>query len=283
MSTYHDRLNFPKRPRTDARLLCITRAKHGAGWHGTMRLNACTLFYIISGAGAFRLDGERFPILQDDFILVTPHEEHLEISSGTETLEYIALGIDGLDFVSGGGQQPCYIRIHCRGKREEMLFYLKALLSEMETKPASYDIVCQDLLEVLLVKLLRHMPASVTVSASKKSSRECAAIKRYIDSRYKENITLDTLASLTHMNKYYLVHVFHRENGISPISYLIRRRIRESKNLLKNTNHTLSQISQMLGFSSQSYFSQSFKKQENMSPNEYRKLAKKNLQSEEKP
>ncbi len=57
------------------------------------------------------------------------------------------------------------------------------------------------------------------------------------------------------MNKYYLVHSFSKEYGVSPINYLIGRRIEESRYLLADTNHSLSQISHMLGFSSPSYFS----------------------------
>lgn len=68
-----------------------------------------------------------------------------------------------------------------------------------------------------------------------------------------------------------MVHAFSREYGVSPINYLISRRIQESRYLLSDTDHSLSQISHMLGFSSPSYFSQSFRKLEGMSPMEYRK------------
>ena len=82
------------------------------------------------------------------------------------------------------------------------------------------------------------------------------------------------LAEVAHVNKYYLVHTFSKEYGISPINYLISRRIAESKHLLSETDHSLSQISHMLGFSSPSYFSQSFRKLEGVSPMEYRRQSK---------
>ena len=52
---------------------------------------------------------------------------------------------------------------------------------------------------------------------------------------------------------------------------LISRRIQESRFLLRETDLRLSQIAQILGFSSLSYFSQSFRRLENMSPLEYRR------------
>ncbi len=97
---------------------------------------------------------------------------------------------------------------------------------------------------------MRHTDFSLTVTPAQQSSKECAEARRYIDSNFKENISLDQLAELTHVNKYYLVHSFSKEYGVSPINYLIGRRIEESRYLLADTNHSLSQISHMLGFSS---------------------------------
>ena len=95
--------------------------------------------------------------------------------------------------------------------------------------------------------------------------------KRQLDTNYREDISLDLLAELAHLNKYYLAHTFQREYGISPITYLNRRRIEESKHMLGNTSYSLAQISELMGFSSPSYFSQCFRKAEGMTPNEYRR------------
>ena len=54
----------------------------------------------------------------------------------------------------------------------------------------------------------------------------------YLDTNYREDISLDLLAEIAHINKYYLAHTFQREYGISPITYLNRRRIEESKHML---------------------------------------------------
>ena len=107
--------------------------------------------------------------------------------------------------------------------------------------------------------------------AGPRTTRECDLVRRYIDNHFKESLTLEQLAELAHLNKYYMAHTFRREFGVSPINYLISRRIEESRFLLRETDHTLSLISQMLGFSSLSYFSQCFRRVEGVSPTEYRK------------
>ena len=89
-----------------------------------------------------------------------------------------------------------------------------------------------------------------------------------------ETLTLEQLAEEAHMNKYYLSHTFKREYGVSPINYLISRRIEESKYLLAETDLSMSHIAQLLGFSSLSYFSQVFRKTQASSPLEYRQSVK---------
>ena len=108
-----------------------------------------------------------------------------------------------------------------------------------------------------------------------KSSQDCQNIKDYLDKHYAENITLDTLSEESGMNKYYLVHSFTKKYIRSPISYLNEKRIDESKKLLENTDYSIAEISKLIGFSSQSYFSQAFKKKTLMTPNEYRRSVKK--------
>lgn len=95
-------------------------------------------------------------------------------------------------------------------------------------------------------------------------------IKNYIDSHYSEDITLDFLAGLTYINKFHLVHSFTKQVGLSPINYVINRRIEESKNLLKTTNYSVRDITTIVGFSNSSYFSQTFKKMTGESPRSYR-------------
>ena len=76
------------------------------------------------------------------------------------------------------------------------------------------------------------------------------------------------------MNKYYLAHAFTKYTGLSPINYLLQKRIQEAKSLLESTSCSIAQISNMLGFSSQSYFSQVFKKSTGKTPIQHRNESK---------
>ena len=256
-----------------SRILYVTTSRFDSDWHSTMHTHGCTeLFYCVRGIGEFVLDTVRQPVGGDDLVIVNPNVEHTESSFSSNPLEYIVVGIDGLEFQFEGERESLgYTVVNYRENRSEMLFYLRELLSEATTQPEQYETVCQHVLQVLLIKILRGGSMSMTIAPVRRGNKECAAARRYIDEHYAEPITLDALAEFAHVNKYYLVHTFNREYGITPINYLIDRRIRESKYMLSNTNHSLSQISHVLGFSSPSYFSQSFRKLTGMSPLEYRK------------
>ena len=262
--------------RSSTRLLYVSTAKYGGDWHSLLHTHTCTeIFYVVGGMGKFQIEELTLSVSVDDMVIVNPNVEHTEVSFNASPLEYIVMGVEGLEFAAGESGDDRYRLVNCGGGREDTLYYLRAMLAEIENKAIGYDLVCQDLLEVLVVRLMRRTDFSLAPAASgTRTSKECAAVRRYIDSHFKESLSLDVQAEVAHVNKYYLVHTFSKEYGISPINYLISRRIAESKQLLSDTDHSLSQISHMLGFSSPSYFSQSFRKLEGISPMEYRRQSK---------
>lgn len=262
--------------RNAARLLYVSSAKYGGDWHSTPHTHHCSeLFYVIGGVGQFFIEGETHPVSCNDLVIVNPNVEHTEISLNANPLEYIVLGVEGLELSVNDKREDRYCIVNFRNMRENIFFYLHNMLREIETKSPGYETICQDLMEVLVIYLTRQTNFSTTMAPIRKSpSKLCASVRRHIDEHFKENINLDMLAKLTHVSKYYMVHAFSEEYGISPINYMISCRIEEAKQLLKNDDYALSMISQMLGFSSPSYFSQSFKKLTGMSPNDYRKISR---------
>lgn len=267
--------------RNKVKLLYVSTAKYGGDWHSTLHTHACTeIFYVVGGSGKFNIEGKLLPVSTDDMVIVNANVEHTEVSYNKRPLEYIVLGVEGLEYSAGEDSDERWFMTNLQNAREPLLHALREMLREIEFKAVGYELICQDLLEVLILRLMRHagmqfLPTKLEHRRpGRKPSKECATVRHYIDNHFKENINLDMLSELVHVNKYYMVHSFTKEYGISPINYLITRRIEESKYLLSDTDHSLSQISHMLGFSSPSYFSQSFRRLEGMSPMEYRRSSR---------
>ena len=258
----------------DFKLLYISRSKCENDWHSLPHSHYCAeLFYIMSGKGFFRVESQQFPIHPGDLVMVNPCVLHTELSFVDNPLEYIVMGIDGVQFQQDDSQERRFFHLPACEVSDDYRFYLETILRECAGRSEDYLEVCAGLTQVFLVLLRRLSHRSLSVSRARSTS-ECARVKQYMDEHFAENISLDTLAALSHMNKHYLVHAFNKEVGCSPISYLLARRIAESKHLLENSNNSVSQVSLRLGFSSPSYFSQRFKKAVGITPLEYRRAVR---------
>ena len=234
--------------------------------------SSAQLLYFLSGQGRILIGDRSLIVGQDSLVAVNPNQDYI-LDCGEDPVRYVLLEIDGALF----GFAPPDIRLgvyNCAPFAQQMRFYLQTLLDEWETRADGWEPSVQNLLELLLIRISRHGGLSV-MTDNHRSGKECASIKRYIDANFGEEITLDSLAARTNLNKYYLVHVFTRTYGISPINYLIGRRIDGAKQLLAESDYSISQIAQMVGFSSQSYFSQSFKRVTGQTPAQYRRQSRK--------
>lgn len=285
MSTKRYDFVFHESPdiRSAAKLLYVSSAKYGGDWHSTPHTHSCTeLFYVIGGEGQFRIENQIYPVGTNDLIIVNPHVEHTELSLNTAPLEYIVLGIEGLELSIADDSDNQFCIVNFQNKKETLLFYLQNMMKEVANKTPGHEIICQNLMEILVVHLTRQTNYSTTLAPIKsRASRLVVSVHRYIDTHYKENINLDMLAEINHVSKYYMVHAFTEEYGIAPINYMISCRIEEARQLLKTTDYSQAVISRMLGFSSPSYFSQAFRKIEKKSPTEYRKISRQDSGSSE--
>lgn len=277
MSRYYYSLNKDHSftVRGSAKLLNVSSSKYGGDWHSVSHThNHTELFFIVSGKGQFLIEDQIFPVDVNNLVIINPNVSHTEDSLNAQPLEYIVLGIDGVELATSANSNGQFCILD-HFSSVEISSCLRNILREMELKNTGYEDICQAYMEILIIRLMRNTALSVqTEPQGISSNRQCAAVKRYIDMHFKEPLTLAHLSEEAHMNKYYLSHAFKQEYGISPINYLISRRINESKYLLTETDLSMSQIAQLLGFSSLSYFSQSFRKTQGVSPMEFRQNTK---------
>ena len=257
--------------RGTAKLLNAASAKYGGDWHSVPHThNHMELFYIVGGKGQFLIQDQLYPVNANTLVIINPNISHTEVGLNAQPLEYIVLGIEGIELAGGEGSDSGFSMLD-RFESAEISGCLRNILREMEQKSTGYEDVCQAYMEILIIRLMRSTALSAPeVPPVVSKNQQCAAVKRYIDQHFKESLTLEQLAEEAHMNKFYLSHTFKKEYGISPINYLISCRVAESKYLLAETDLSLSRIAQLLGFSSLSYFSQVFRRSQGISPMEFR-------------
>ncbi|MBI4689702.1 MAG: response regulator transcription factor [Nitrospirae bacterium] len=101
-------------------------------------------------------------------------------------------------------------------------------------------------------------------------------IARYIEQKYKENLTRDKLADIAGMNEYKFCRAFKKRIGQSFISYLNGIRIKNTAELLKNPDLSITEVAHRAGYGSVEHFERVFKKRYEMSPREYRRKLNRN-------
>ncbi|NLD33942.1 MAG: AraC family transcriptional regulator [Clostridiales bacterium] len=255
-----------------ARPIYCAISRYDGSWRSVPHSHAhAELFYCMRGKGYLQIAGEKLPLRDSDCFLINPSVAHTELSDPDGLLEYIVIGVSGVRFSTLQGRQPRYCLIDDRSNSHELLPYFQDMLREVSRRREGYLLVCTRILDILLHKIRRHIQVDLTPAPPPTATSECAEAKRLIDESFTEAITLDWLAEKANISKYYLSRAFHRQYGLSPMHYLIQRRVHEAQHLLQHTDHSLSAIAALAGFSSSSYFSQAFRRLVGQSPREYRK------------
>lgn len=92
----------------------------------------------------------------------------------------------------------------------------------------------------------------------------------YVEEHYQEDISLQTAAEYLELNKCYFCTIFKTEMGENFQSYLNQVRIEKGKALLKRGNMPMTDVAASIGYNSQSYFNNVFKRATGVTPRKFR-------------
>ena len=96
------------------------------------------------------------------------------------------------------------------------------------------------------------------------------AASAYIETHSKEKFSLQKMADSLFVNGSFLLRVFKKYKGCTPLAYHNQIRCNQAKELLARTGEEISEIGETVGFVSSAHFSHIFKKKEGCTPTEYR-------------
>ncbi|WNS42924.1 response regulator [Paenibacillus sp. MMS20-IR301] len=102
-------------------------------------------------------------------------------------------------------------------------------------------------------------------------SRLVLEIREYLNQNYAQDMTLQHIAERFFISRENVSRKFKQITGENLSDYLTNLRVEKAKMLLQNTNLRLSQISELVGYEDEKYFSRVFKKSTGVTPREYRK------------
>lgn len=124
-----------------------------------------------------------------------------------------------------------------------------------------------------LITLLRNIAVNTDFIRHKKECPYSLYVKKaldYIDTRFHEPLTVESISQKLGISKSYFCSVFKKDTSKTFTQVLNEVRIEKSKQLLRDTNQSILDIAMEVGYNNQNYYNMLFKKLNNISPNQYR-------------
>lgn len=241
---------------------------------------SCELILVLEGTARFVVDGVAYLAESGSLVFVNSFEQH-EVSILKTPYRRFFLTINSVEverFLSystlssifknrPSGFQHC---IGFEGEGRAELFRLFESLYREYLHPEAYSAqMMRNLFEQLLIQVYRACPGNFAVNENGSANR-IAAIQKYIEEHFTEEIRIADLAKQFFISPYYLSHTFKSQVGYSPKQYIQLNRLSYAKELLETTDLQVSQIAYKCGFGDTNNFIRSFKSWFNQAPNRYR-------------
>lgn len=279
----NNRIQLPEAAELTLNLVYIDDYDHTDTHQETLHTHTnAELIYVKDGKGRITLQHGEIDLAAGDFIIVNADMAHTEEQIDNEPFAFITLGFEGLSItidleaasipqsLSEALQQRGIVHHRGGDGPSEIGTLLEHLLFEYRAKRPYYEAICQKLLELLIICLVRETDADFHVDNVKSTMTPVEYAKLYIDRHFAQNINLTELAEKAGIDKHSLVRKFRQEHGRTPIDYCIEKRLAAADSLMRISTHSLVDITNIVGFNSQAHFSQIYRKRRNMTPSQYR-------------
>ena len=174
-------------------------------------------------------------------------------------------------FIHAGNVTPMNIGVYHQTQIKVRQMF-EDMLYEYEHYDSNSEFIIEGILGRLIITLLRE--GKVKESAEMKLNIQDKAIYEvlaYLDLHYAENPSVETLAALAGLSASHFMKRFRECTGSSYKTYLKCYKIRLAQSLLLHTEHSISRISEELGFCNSNYFCNVFHEIYGKSPRAFRK------------
>ena len=254
----------------------------------TEKHDFCELCFVERGEIVITLDCEKQRLSEGEIIFIESETEHSYFSdAGNESRAFVicfSCPSNTLRVLNGVKFSKDEAEIYCMKKIIEECANTYKMnerdLLELLPTPSfggQQAIIIQ--LEYLLISLLRRLSADkssdiVFLSRDKFYRDLVEIIAGYLKSNVKKKLSLNDVCKRFNYSRSFVCRIFKAETGSSIITYFNRLKIEEAKKLLVETEASVTEISEILGFSEAKYFGMIFKKQVGVTPIEFRERLK---------
>jgi AraC-like DNA-binding protein len=249
--------------------------------------------YIDKGEVGVMADNDGYTLKEGEIIFHRPNEYHNIWANGVyanviivtfccldKAMDFFVKKILSLD----PSQKNLLFQILEEGKNtfsEPLDILYQTKITKIKNPPFGSEQLIKIYLEQFLISLIRSDKAVLkkTDMAAKNENEDriVESIVHFLKQNINSQLRLDDVCKNICFSKSYVKQLFSRKKSKGIIQFFNDLKIDESKRLISENNLSITEISEMLGFSSVHYFSRAFKNKTGMSPKEYAKSANDSL------
>ena len=235
------------------------------------------IIYIAAGCGHFHFDAvdNETIVPAGNIVIFRPKELQKYEYYGEDKTEVYWIHFTGSDVKNILRKYgfPDNERIFPVGTSMEYERIFKKIIIELQR--------CQDNYEEMLTLLLRHLLIIFQRELTKEHvlkneylNHEMDTAVTYFNENYNRDINIEEYATSKGMSVSWFIRSFKKFTGSTPMQFIVALRVNNAQVLLETTNYSINEISKIVGYDNQLYFSRLFHKLKGFSPREYRKTRK---------
>lgn len=165
------------------------------------------------------------------------------------------------------------------GKRTFNIPYSDPALKKMDlldSPTLGGEQLIKNYLEIFLVNLLRQQTETkegntIFLPNKELSAKPVREIIALLENNLYASLTMDDICLKTAYSRAYLFRVFKAQTGNTIMEYYMNLKIRRAKQLLRENELSVKEISEMLAFNEPNYFTKTFKRLTGLTPTAYKR------------
>ena len=246
----------------------MQKCESGHSWGPAVR-DHFLIHYIISGKGTYECAGKSYSVKAGDLFLVFPNEVISYRADENDPWQYCWVGFNGTEVQRMLNLTPFrHDNLVLSLPDQELCQRLIDIYEARGNKPTD-ELNMIGRLYLFLGKMVELQGSDLQETDVTSDYIENAL--KFIQYNYSHSIDISSIAASIGISRSHLYRVFIKHMGISPNDYLTQYRINRACSLLRNSNLTISNIANSVGYDDPLYFSRVFKKVKGISPSIYLK------------
>ncbi|HHW00629.1 MAG TPA: helix-turn-helix transcriptional regulator [Clostridiaceae bacterium] len=145
---------------------------------------------------------------------------------------------------------------------------------EMMDYGESFPLMLEGICIQIVFQLLRDLSADPAANKSKlsKDNKYINKAIQFMHEYYSASISINDICNMIYLSPCHFKRVFKDYTGQTPYQYLMKIRLENAKEILRENEKSIEEVAKLCGFVNSGHFSTVFKRNTGMSPSEYRKL-----------